>query len=1402
MRQKMATATFAVLAPLLLLLLWAAPSQAHPSAMTAERTGPVFHNDYGVDTHDIFASKENFQKYSWTPAAQLSCFLAAHAGASTTENVLQSVPQRSSLRKYVVTFDHVLSESEMQKINERIYPYVLGTYFPHNSFEVWGDSKMSIMSGLFDRVDGYKALRALEPHHKIDSTLFEDLDSLSKSLFRLKTFTQQAQTVTPASLVQQRLMSKLASTKPLSEPAVNPLSELERAKSEALEAAKQMSQVSTTGERLTFRVLLSPQAMETIKSSVDATLYSTASQMSASPTSLVQATVQSWAWASELAKRVKDANESSAAEAQTVVHSDADNSNQLFADHPCNGAIFEPGSRILGHELLLAHIPLEYVPSCVAWLASRHEVQVIERSLPFEPLNERANYLLQDSDYSTRVFEAHALTGDGELVMVADTGLDYDHCLFRDPSESPTVANFSPGMTFNINSNARKVVFYLIFNGDDIDADGHGTHVAGSIIGDPLSGLSPDLYATMNRYRGTASKAKIIFVDVGKGDSLIVDNNLPEVMKKSHDLGARTSSHSWGRRGEYDTFARMIDEFLYNNPTHLALVAAGNSGISSSYSYYTVLNPGLAKNVLTVGAAQNLAPMIYFNVIYTQPTSAPTSIGVLPAAFGRAFSGDLVDSVEAVFYPTTSAPSCTTISNPSSLNGKVVVIRRGVCTFSAIALALTKIEQNVKMLIVVNNEADGIVRMSDDAASLDISIPLGMVAKEPGEKLITELQAAGQTVQVTGGVRADDTDVPVQVSSRTMTEFSSRGPSFDGRLKPEITSPGAMIVSALSDGKKDSNNCWLTVKSGTSMATPLAAGMMILARQYFTQGFYPTGKPVGADAFSPSAALLKAVAATSARQLAGQVRARSPLGWHLSDVTDPPSTIQGYGRLQLDRILHFNDDESPTYSPNLFVVDDTAIADQEIQPYCFKVTSTEAVLRDVDDPIGFKATIAWTDPIGSLNAKVVLVNNLDLVVEEQGKTLHSASNPSEAIFENPHRVYLGNNPESTNSDVGDQLQADVLNNIEQVKIPYTNFPSYDKVLTSKEYDENPTAASEKYIAVYVIGRSVPGNGQTGSSQKYALVASGGAGTLIEKMADMTQCEGAQLYQNANVPCPKDCSNQGTCGPTGVCTCSHATFDATYPATGAACDIVPRSISDCVSGGGCDNPDPTPYDLQTHFDVRPNTWSYFRMDRKAYSGSSTLVLTHVEGYGDADIYYRVDALPTSDLYDGRNVECNTCGGPRATKLTIPASALESAHEAIYIGVYGTCCDSAVYTLSFFSSPRITPSIWMTAFGVLAAIAVALVVGFFLYKRCYLTPRSPFQQPAGNTAGGASSIPSFPEPASVRNARVSGIRANPAPSVGASGYPAVSRPAHALADADVQLYGQTVHESSQPGEFSRR
>jgi len=201
--------------------------------------------------------------------------------------------------------------------------------------------------------------------------------------------------------------------------------------------------------------------------------------------------------------------------------------------------------------------------------------------------------------------------------------------------------------------------------------------------------------------------------------------------------------------------------------------------------------------------------------------------------------------------------------------------------------------------------------------------------------------------------------------------FSSNGPTEDGRAKPTVCAPGQTVRSASSDYNVYSYNCGMTNMQGTSMACPTTAGLATLVRQYYTDGYYPTGSATPADEFTPSAALLKATLVNSGMNMTG-------------DYTDDPipSTGQGWGRILLDDALYFVGDQCRMdvydVSPGLSTGQDDT--------YQIKCPGN----------CKLEITLVWTDYESTLSAGANLVNDLDLTVEAPDSTAFRGNNYSGA----------------------------------------------------------------------------------------------------------------------------------------------------------------------------------------------------------------------------------------------------------------------------------------------------------------------------------------------------------------------------------------------------------------------
>jgi hypothetical protein len=209
------------------------------------------------------------------------------------------------------------------------------------------------------------------------------------------------------------------------------------------------------------------------------------------------------------------------------------------------------------------------------------------------------------------------------------------------------------------------------------------------------------------------------------------------------------------------------------------------------------------------------------------------------------------------------------------------------------------------------------------------------------------------------------------------------GPTPDGRRKPEIMAPGCSLNSASGSGTV----CTTAALTGTSMACPSVAGMAMLFREYFVDGYYPSGAPNATDGFNPSAALIKAAMMNSAVDMTGVA------GW--------PGNQEGWGRVLADNALYF-----PGDARKLLVWDvrnAQGLTTGQQTEYTITVGAGQS----------FEATLVWTEPQAAINSNPSIVNNLDFEVVNPANT-----------------VYLGNVLTSGNSTTGGT--ADTRNNTEVV----------------------------------------------------------------------------------------------------------------------------------------------------------------------------------------------------------------------------------------------------------------------------------------------------------------------------------------------------------------------------------
>jgi subtilisin-like proprotein convertase family protein len=292
------------------------------------------------------------------------------------------------------------------------------------------------------------------------------------------------------------------------------------------------------------------------------------------------------------------------------------------------------------------------------------------------------------------------------------------------------------------------------------------------------------------------------------------------------------------------------------------------------------------------------------------------------------------------------------------------------------------------------------------------------------------------TVGAAEGVRPGVTDLcgtpqSSADSARDIVNFSSRGPTDDGRLKPDLVAPGTHITGAapLHSGYNGLGTCGAfppgsslySIISGSSQATPQVSGAAALVRRWYKH-------TKGVD---PSPALTKALLVNTATDMAGGNNGKG------DSIAPGPNTDQGWGRVNVGNALDSTVRQYRDQDP-----DDVMNESGESRLHTYSVQNAGSRVR---------VTLAWTDAPGPTTGNPVL-NDLDLVVDAGGRT------------------YKGNVFAGALSRTGGS--ADPRNNVESVYLP---------------------AGTSGRFAVKVVGTNIPGDGVPGNAdttdQDFALVVS-------------------------------------------------------------------------------------------------------------------------------------------------------------------------------------------------------------------------------------------------------------------------------------------------------------------------
>jgi subtilisin family serine protease len=452
-------------------------------------------------------------------------------------------------------------------------------------------------------------------------------------------------------------------------------------------------------------------------------------------------------------------------------------------------------------------------------------------------------------------------TGEGVIVGVYDTGIDFTHDDFLDSSgetrllglwDQLTAGTPPQGFTSGNYCSPASIQTAVASNGasgcSQRDFHGHGSHVAGSAAGDGSSNSGPGAW----RYAGVAPNADLLIVNGGPGiffENLIIDGltwmrqeglRLGRPIAVNLSLGGQFGPHDGTR-----LYEQLIDAL--SAPGFIIIVSAGNEGVNQNTT------PLLSGRLIHARGIANATQTVLLEIdipAYT-PNANPCTGNYVNLSMWYEAADDLRIEIERPSGTSAFADRGQTTTSddangriridngangPNPENGDIeVAIALNGCGGSGVPQT-----GRWKIRVTPRQAGSGMpfdMWITGNAGAL----PAGatgfdnrFVVGSPGNSRRSITVGAFATRLCWPSVAtAGQICYTQREDLGDLTRFSAAGPTRDGRLKPEITAPGLGMMSVLSRNASTSSqriapDNMHSVREGTSMAAPHVTGAIAL----------------------------------------------------------------------------------------------------------------------------------------------------------------------------------------------------------------------------------------------------------------------------------------------------------------------------------------------------------------------------------------------------------------------------------------------------------------------------------------------------------------------------------------------------------------------------------------------
>ncbi len=499
-------------------------------------------------------------------------------------------------------------------------------------------------------------------------------------------------------------------------------------------------------------------------------------------------------------------------------------------------------------------------------LSLNNNVSRIEAHEMYRPnMNEVPAYIGVDNVWQG-INLPQAFTGKGVVSGIADIGFDFTHAMFQNPEGETRIIRF-----IDMDKKNDDGMYGIPYDRENLSVmnhsprainQTHGTHVSSLMTGSAVQG-------TKGVYSGIATESDIVLAEVGLNPSDSTHNGIStsanallgikRIFDYSDEIGqpcvVNLSMGGWHSILESMDLAEQVISAM-TGPGHILVSSAGNNG-----QFYSTLTKTESTPKVTGGFwgypsyddGSAMSQVKSIKCVLLSSDSQDIQFDFFKRANRKTPRDSIIINTDSLDVLNGDSLVCTTTVN----YGEATIKAHKLVDYSLLSFDNTyqfEITMNIDALplwvyvhgleVTISSSHSAVMFTNPELTPFDVSRRNNSDEIDRYRNCLSRMYTIGFPSESEDVIAVGALDTRTSSFYNTLARFSSQGPTWDNRIKPEVTAPGVAIRGAYNqfcntfeqEKKKFYDTVYdnigkthyLIPYDGTSMSSPIVAGTIVL----------------------------------------------------------------------------------------------------------------------------------------------------------------------------------------------------------------------------------------------------------------------------------------------------------------------------------------------------------------------------------------------------------------------------------------------------------------------------------------------------------------------------------------------------------------------------------------------